>query len=312
MTSKKPSAVASTLTPDEIMRVMDVAEAIRVQREALSAHEAFDREAAIRDVQTLYEELGDLVERDVIERALDEHLSQRFAFAPSRRGPWRAIALLYVRRGAVARRVLLPAAALLALAWTGMQGVELAQRYAAEREVRRTEARIERLAALESEVARLAAAAAAAAVEDEAHRRLAALEARAEAQATAGALDELTETVARLEALRDQVSVEAELVVVGGVWRRSNDDPSVRNHYLRVQALDPADRPVPFLIRSEEDGTTGVVREWAERVPKDLYDRVARDKSDNGIVDDELFGRKRMGYVTVERRYEELGQIREW
>ena len=52
--------------------------------------------------------------------------------------------------------------------------------------------------------------------------------------------------------------------------------------------------------------------QWAERVPKEAYDRVGADRRDNGIIDDERFGFKRRGFVTAERRYEDLGQITEW
>ncbi len=300
------------LVPEEIMRVMDAAGVIRRRREALVAHGAFDREAAIRDIQTMYEELGELVERDVIEKALDEHLSRRFVFTPRPHGLTRVLARLYVERGVVGRRVLLPVGALVALVWAGMQGADVLRRHAVERDLRVAEERATRLVELESEVGRLASATGAAVVGEEAQRRLAALGVRAGAQGAAGDVEALSETVALLQALHDQVSVEAELVVVGGVWRQSNDDPAVRNYYLRVQALDPTGRAVPFRIRSEEDGSTSVVEEWAERVPKDLYDRIALDKQDNGIIDDEHFGTKDRGFVVVVRRYEELGQLWNW
>ena len=58
------------LAPREVLRVMDAAHVIHERQAALQSHETFDRDAAIRDIQIMYEELGDLVDRHVIERAL--------------------------------------------------------------------------------------------------------------------------------------------------------------------------------------------------------------------------------------------------
>ena len=260
----------------------------------------------------MYEELGDLVDRDVIEKALDEYLSQRYAFTPAPPGPKRHLALLYIRRGMVTRRVLLPAAGVAALVWVGFAGVEMLQRQAVEREAEAARTRVERLATFETEVDRLHAATLAVAIEDLALARVAALRRSAEAQLAAGNAEGLGETVRRSEALYNLVATEAEIVVTGGVWRQSNDDPDIRNYYLLVRALDGDGRQVSFAIRHEEEGITAWVREWGERVPKEIYDRVGADKQDNGIIDDEHFGLKRLGFVTAERRYENLGQITEW
>ena len=118
------------LAPREVLRVMDAAQVIHERQASLQAHETFDREAAIRDIQIMYEELGDLVDRHVIERALDEYLSQRYAFTPVPPGLKTRLALLYVKRGWVARRVLLPAGGMAALVWAGFAGVEMLQRQA--------------------------------------------------------------------------------------------------------------------------------------------------------------------------------------
>ena len=101
-------------------------------------------------------------------------------------------------------------------------------------------------------------------------------------------------------------------MIVGGVWRFHTELDGVRNYYLRVQAIAPDGTRVPVVIRNEENGNTSEVTEWAERVPKEVYDRVGADKQDNGLIDDDDFGFKRRGFVTAERNYEDLGQITEW
>ena len=400
------------LAPREVLRVMDAAQVIHERQAALQSHETFDRDAAIRDIQIMYEELGDLVDRHVIERALDEYLSQRYAFTPVPPGLKTRLALLYVRRGWVARRVLVPAGGVAALVWAGFVGVEMLQRQALAREVEtvrvevaavraayeesvddlevltargtppdlppaetdafaahlaeagrllgtvaavldpirdaaarddlvdgslddlRAEAegtrgnlqrvraeigaaggrveRHDRLAAYGSDVARLHAAVLADAVEDVARDRAAELQRDADVQLAARDADGLGETRRRLEDLHALIVAEFEIVVTGGVWRRLDSDPDVRNDYLVVEARTAGGLRVPVTITSEEYGTTDQVFEWGERVPREVYDRVGADKQDNGIIDDEHFGFKRRGFVTAERRYEDIGQITEW
>ena len=399
------------LGPREVLRVMDAAQVIHERQAALEEHEALDRKATIRDIQLMYEELGDLVDSRTIEKALDEYLSQRYAFEPAPAGLRRSLALMYIRRGWITKRILVPTAAGAVLVWAGFRTADMArerafageldalrgevaalvarsgtardqldalvatglppdfpavdagavsadigeagrllaaademletleaaaaddldqaeldnlradaQRASVQLELARDEmtgadARIQRHARLltyEPEVDRLHAAVEAAAVEDAALERAAALRATAEGQLAAQDADGLGETVRLYEELHTLLAAECEIVVTGGVWRYSNDDPGIRNYYLLVQALGFDGQPVPFPIRNEETGVTRPVTVWGERVPQEVYDRVGADRQDNGIIDDEEFGFKRRGFITAERRYPDVGQITEW
>ena len=400
------------LAPDEVLRVMDAAQVIHERQAALREHEELDREATIRDIQIMYEELGDLVDAEVIERALDEYLAQRYAFTPAPAGFRKRLALLYIQRGRVTKRVLLPAAGVAAVVWVGVAGVGLARQRALEFDTDRfqvevagleanresglneieallargtppdlppadveefsaglasaerrlgdvaatlapiaeeasrgglTRAAIDglrgradfiasdlgtarseisgagalverhaRLGTFEPEIAGLHAALLTEAVEELARERAAVLRRSADAQLAARDVDGLEETARRYRQLHKQVASEYEIVIVAGVWRRHDELPGVRNHYLRVQAIAADGSRVPVVIRNEEYGTTAEVTEWAERVPQEVYDRVGADKQDNGIIDDDDFGFKRRGFVTAERNYEDLGQITRW
>lgn len=309
MTENRTTPARRALEPDEVLRVMDAAQVIHERQAALREHESFDREAAIRDIQVMYEELGDLVERDVIERALDEYLSQRYAFRGAPRGLPRMLALLYVRRGRIARRVLLPAAGVAALVWVGVAGLDMAERRA---EARAAAAEIERAARfgdLQADVERLHAAVLSAAIEDLALERAAELGRIAEAQVGARDVVGLGQTVGLYDDLYGAVTSEYRLVITGGVWRQDNSDPRIRNNYLLVEAIDPAGRPVAMPVRNEETGATERVAKWGERVPREVYDRVAADRQDNGIIDHDDFGLKRRGFITAERAYPDIGQI---
>ena len=67
-----------------------------------------------------------------------------------------------------------------------------------------------------------------------------------------------------------------------------------------------------FRVTNEETGEVATVSEWAERVDQAVYDRVAADKQDNGLIDDDLFATKARGFLTIERAYPNLGQITRW
>ncbi len=136
----------------------------------------------------------------------------------------------------------------------------------------------------------------------------------ADAQAFAGASDveNLEAVVTRLGALAEQLSQEYAVVTTGGVWRFRDEDRSVRNYYLIVEARGADGQLVEVEITNEENGRTETVSVWAERVPQAVYDRVGADKQDNGIVDDNDFASKRRGYTALVRQYEDLGQITEW
>jgi len=83
-----------------------------------------------------------------------------------------------------------------------------------------------------------------------------------------------------------------------GVWRYSNDNPSGRNHYLVVEALDASGKPVTLPVRNEEDGKTYDVAVFAVRVPEAEYERVGADKQDNGIIEADLIGKKKRGRIS--------------
>ena len=400
------------LNPKEVLRVMDAAQVIHERQAALEEHEALDREATIREIQIMYEELGDLVDARTIEQALDEYLAQRYAFTPPRPGFRRGLALLYIRRGRVTKRVLLPAAGVAALVWGGFALTDAMRTSALDRDAGRLRAEVARLEAVhdagideiqalrargipvdlpsgeadafvsglasaESQLADIAATLApiadeagregldraaisglnqrtesvennlafarsdimgadfvverharlrtlqteivglhsgvlTEAVEELAGERAAELRRSADAQLAARNLDGLEATAESYRQLQAQVGAEYRIVIVGGVWRYHTELEGVRNYYLRVQAVAADGQRLPVTIRNEEDGTTSRVTEWAERVPQEVYDRVAADKEDNGLIDDDDFGFKRRGFLTAERNYENLGQITEW
>jgi hypothetical protein len=106
-----------------------------------------------------------------------------------------------------------------------------------------------------------------------------------------------------LQQLQDRVVQEYELRIVSrpgtqsGVWRTPPNRPGTRNYYIIVEAVNPRGERLSVPITSEEDGATQNVRQWGLRVDPATFDRVRRDKSDDGIIQNNRFGVKPRGYL---------------
>ena len=98
-----------------------------------------------------------------------------------------------------------------------------------------------------------------------------------------------------------------------GVWRYPESSRTARNYYLIVEAVSPSGQRVKLPITSEEDGSVREMREWGLRVDQAVYDRVGRDKQEDGIVNDKVIGRKKQGYLTPEYTIATTGEtINQW
>lgn len=104
-----------------------------------------------------------------------------------------------------------------------------------------------------------------------------------------------------LEALLAQLRSSYTLRIVAGpdsgVWRIPDINTGARNYYLIVEALDANGRQVSVPILNEETGATQTVRTWGLRVAEETFFSVRDDKEDDGIIQNNLFGQKRAGYL---------------
>jgi len=108
---------------------------------------------------------------------------------------------------------------------------------------------------------------------------------------------------AALQQLQEQVMQEYEVRIVSrpgtpsGVWRHPQNRPGTRNYYLIVEAVTPKGERLTVPITSEEDGTTKNVQQWGLRVNPTTFDRIRRDKMDDGIIQNNRMGVKERGYL---------------
>lgn len=87
-----------------------------------------------------------------------------------------------------------------------------------------------------------------------------------------------------------------------GVWRIPDINTQARNYYIIVEAVTPKGQVITLPILNEEDGKTYSVNKWGIRVDQSLFDRIAADKKDDGIIQNNIFGIKKKGYLKPEYR----------
>jgi hypothetical protein len=108
---------------------------------------------------------------------------------------------------------------------------------------------------------------------------------------------------ALLQQLYDQLVQEYELRIVSregarsGVWRVPQNNPNARNYYVIVEAVTADGKRLSVPVISEEDGKTHTVKQWGLRVKASVFEQVKRDKMDDGIINNNVFGLKKRGYL---------------
>ena len=98
-----------------------------------------------------------------------------------------------------------------------------------------------------------------------------------------------------------------------GVWRNPPNNPTGRNYYLIVEAIDSAGEVLELTIVNQENNRAKVKRSWGLRVNEDTFFKVAADKEDDGIIQSNKVGKKLRGYLKPEFSIATSGAtITEW
>lgn len=92
-----------------------------------------------------------------------------------------------------------------------------------------------------------------------------------------------------------------------GIWRYYDNDRSRRSYFIVVDAVDAAGHPIQIPVRDVEVGQVTRVSRFAIRVPEAVYNAIGEDKTDDGIVDQPIFGTKKAGEMEPSYEYETLG-----
>ncbi len=279
---------------DDVMLAMDVVDTLRhrqliVERELDAEHR---ERTLIERLRAIYVAQGMEVPDHVLAEGVAALREDRFSYEPPQPGLPVTLARLYVSRGRWGWPVL-GALALAVLLWVAhavfISGPE--QR---------------RMAALPDTLASERAAIVDVSKAEEVAARAEQLHADGLAALREGDADRAEEQVAQLQALRRQLDLVYDVQIVSragepsGIWRIPDVNSNARNYYLIVEAVDSNGDTLSLMQTSEEDGSTREVLKWGLRVDESVYQRVAADKGDDGIIQNRRVGTKRRGHLTPE------------
>jgi len=299
-----PASGAKERPPlDEVMLAMDVVDTLRRRKRVVDREldEAGREEDLKERLRKIYHTQGIEVPDHILEEGVRALKEDRFTYKPPEESIAVKLARLYVARGKWGKWVL-GGFAVPIVAWMinyfafVMPNADLPQ----EIEV------------MHAQVMEIAKGDRAREVADQ-HLALAKAALRSEDN------DAAKMELAALEAMRDTIELAYTLRVVNrpgqrsGVWREPDVNRSAKNYYLIVEAVGADGRVIKVPITSEEDRKTKVVDQWGLRVEKKTFERVARDKQDNGIIERDRVGYKSPGYL--EPKYEidtSGGAITDW
>lgn len=134
-----------------------------------------------------------------------------------------------------------------------------------------------------------------------------------------GKFDEAALILERLQETKRLLGIEYVVRVVSkqnersGVWRNPPNNPTSKNYYLIVEAIDTGGNVVELTIVNQENNEAKVKRSWGLRVDENTFYKIAADKKDDGIIQSNQVGKKLRGYLKPEFSIATSGAtITEW
>jgi len=294
---------------DEVMLAMDVVDTLRHQQDLALRELGTDakEKQLIEKLRDIYSQQGIEVPDRILREGVAALQESRFVYDPPAPGFGTTLARLYVSRKSWGKPVALVLAALVVAA-IGFFGIwQPYQRGIAEA------ARLELSEGLPARLDALYQTIYEETKVQQAVLDAEALRTRGQSYAAEGNRAAAEKAEAELVALRDRLRQDYTLRVVNRsdvqsgftVFPDINDYAT--NYYIVVEALDGDGKALSLPILNEENGETEVVSMWGVRVPEAVYDAVAADKRDDGIIQVNQVGRKAFGFLDVEYTMPVLG-----
>jgi hypothetical protein len=309
-------ATAKTAAPlNEVMLAMDVVDTLRHRQDlAIRELDGVARESQlIERLRDIYRQQGIEVPDHILKEGVSALAESRFAYDPPAPGFKTSLARLYVSRKTWGKPVLIGLLALV-VAGVGYFGV-----FRPYQQGQAYQAQVQLAEGLPAQMDALYTAIFEETKVQQAVVDAEALVARGKAFAAEGNRTGAEDVVARLTALRDKLRQEYVVRVVNrsdvqsGFWTFPEVNTDATNYYVVVEALDPDGRVLSLPILNEETGQTETVAMWGQRVPESVYNAVAADKRDDGIIQANEVGRKSDGFLDVEYAMPVLGgAVTQW
>lgn len=130
--------------------------------------------------------------------------------------------------------------------------------------------------------------------------------------------EEAKDIVANMQTVQRQLGLEYDIRVISranensGVFRNPPGNVA-RNYYLIVEAIDKNNRVVELTIVNQENNKAAQKKTWGLRVNEETFYKIASDKRDDGIIQNNKVGRKLAGYLKPEFSIPTTGAtITEW
>jgi hypothetical protein len=281
---------------DEVMLAMDVVDTLRHRERVVERELAADDrdQELIARLREIYAGQGIEVSDAIVAQGVRDLRADRFVYSPPPPSFGRTLARVYVTRRRWSPAVGV-ATAILAAVVIGYQVF-----------VRGPE--LEAIAALPGELEQAYTAVVDLAVAPEVDSRALAIRGEGELAIESESYDAAREAIAGLEALHAELDLAYEIRVrsapgeLSGVWRIPDANPNAQNFYLVVEAIGSDGDALRLPITSEETGATARVTRWGQRVDESVFQAVAADKQDDGIIQSATIGTKQRGLLELELR----------
>ncbi len=295
---------------DEVMMAMDVVDTLRHQKLLVDRelHSGEREQKLIERLRKLYASQGIEVPDSILAEGVKALEEDRFTYKPPAEGIQTSLARIYIERGKWSKRFGAAALALSVL-WGGWH---LTFQAPENRRLDRLEALPPELVAERDAINSIARVSEAKEAADTQYQT-------AMAALSTGDTDTALNTYNSLQSLHQIVASSYTIRVVSrsgersGVWREPNNNRRAKNYYLVVEAVDSSGKTLTLPVMNEEDGKTYSVDKWGLRVPHSLYQQVAADKQDDGIIQKHRVGVKKSGYLEPEYSISTTGaKITSW
>ena len=299
-TASAPAPQKAEAKLDDLMLAMDVVDTLRHEEQLVEKELGQDmRDEALKArLRQIYESQGLTVTDRILDEGIKALKESRFAYTPPAPSFGTTMAKLWVRRKTVGPILLIVVGLL--VAFVGWQVYK-----AGEASRRAEEIRIEVTETLPAALADASEAARAAASDPDAIARVEALTATGTAAQVAGDADGMRQAIDGLDALRAELNLTYQLRIVSrpgedtGVFRIPDVNETARNYYIIVEPVTDSGEVLALPVVNQEDGRTYTVSKWGVRVPEATYEAIRDDKSDDGIVQDNILGEKPRGTLKV-------------